>query len=98
MHQQLVESRDFIPKYDGSDIKSTNKAGYFDSFGKYAQRVNVWANRNFKEEDMSDGCCNDNSSSCSTNSNPVSDNSSTQDDCTNDADTCDNDPCCKKDN
>ena len=95
---RMLESRDFIPKYDGSDISSCDKAGYRDSFDKYAGRVDAWLSKQCKEQIMSDGCCGGNSSSCSSDSNPVSDNSTKQDGCTNDASTCDNDPCCQKDN
>ena len=97
-HKKLLKGCDLQPEYDGSDITSTSKAGLIESFSNYGQRVERWLDRKCKEEDMSDDCCNDKSSSCSTNSNPVSDNSSTQGACTNDADTCDKDPCCKKDN
>ena len=46
---RMLESRDFIPKYDGSDISSCDKAGYRDSFDKYAGRVDVWLSKQCKE-------------------------------------------------
>lgn len=95
----MLDSRDFIPKYDGSDIKSLNKQGILDSFNNYGQRVGRWLDTQIeKEKDMGSGCCGGNSSSCSSDNNPVSNDTPTQDGCTNDAATCDNDPCCKKDN
>ena len=48
-HIRMLESRDFIPKYDGSDISSCDKAGYRDSFDKYAGRVDAWLSKQCKE-------------------------------------------------
>ncbi len=45
----MLESRDFMPKYDGSDIKKLTKQGVSDSLINYNQRVSRWLDRQLKE-------------------------------------------------
>ena len=50
MYQKMIDSRDFIPKYDGSDIKSLNKQGILESFNNYSERVGRWLDRQIEKE------------------------------------------------
>ena len=50
MYKKMLDSRDFIPKYDGSDIKKLNKQGVLDSFTNYGQRVEQWLDKQIEKE------------------------------------------------
>lgn len=50
MYQKMIDSRDFIPKYDGSDIKSLSKQGIVESFNNYSERVGRWLDRQIEKE------------------------------------------------
>lgn len=50
MYKKMLDSRDFIPKYDGSDIKKLNKQGVLDSFTNYGHRVEQWLDKQIEKE------------------------------------------------